>query len=490
MAESNRGRTALITGASGGIGEELARVFAANGFDLVLAARTEAKLRALGDELADRHGIRATALAADLADPAAPAALVARVTELGLTIDALVNNAGFAAYGEFTEDRPGLATIVLRIKSWRRADKGGGETVSCGAWLATITARGSPHGHQDTVLSGDGQGVDGGVAAGAAARRPAGAPARHRAAAAGRAAARRRVAARVGMGVSTVYGWLHAFLAERCASLVYRTSPGRPAKLTPTQKQRLRALVAAGPEAAGYATGCWNSAMVAGSDRAGVRRAVQRPVRGGVAAPPGLLLPEGALRLRPPRREARRQHWRTVAWPAILRAARRQGALLLFGDEASFAQWGSLGYTWALRGQQPLVQTTGKRKGYKVFGLIDYFSGRLFSHGHDGRFTAESYCAFLTSVLAATTGRSCWCRTGRALPHRPGHPGLLRRPRRPPDGPPAAGLLARLQPDRAPVAQHQAPHTHNRYFPAFATLTEAVETALAHFRATRPRSSN
>ena len=45
-------------------------------------------------------------------------------------------------------------------------------------------------------------------------------------------------------------------LAEQCASLAYRPSPGRPAKLTPPQKQRLRALVAAGPEAAGYATGC------------------------------------------------------------------------------------------------------------------------------------------------------------------------------------------------------------------------------------------
>src|SRR5215207_4979438 len=71
-----------------------------------------------------------------------------------------------------------------------------------------------------------------------------------------------RVAERVGVSVSAVYGWLRAFLAERWASLVYRTSPGRPPKLAKAQKQRLAALVAAGPEAAGYASGCWNSAMV------------------------------------------------------------------------------------------------------------------------------------------------------------------------------------------------------------------------------------
>ena len=76
--------------------------------------------------------------------------------------------------------------------------------------------------------------------------------------------------------------------------------------------------------------------------------------------------------------------------------------MLLFGDEASFAHWGSLSYTGAPRGQQPLVLTCGKRKAYKVFGLIDYFTGRLFAHGQTERVTARSYCAFLATVLART----------------------------------------------------------------------------------------
>src|SRR5262249_45933250 len=78
-------------------------------------------------------------------------------------------------------------------------------------------------------------------------------------------------------------------------------------------------------------------------------------------------------------------------------------ALLLFGDEASFAQWGSLSYTWALKGQQPEVPTSGKRKAYKVFGLIDYFSGRFFYKAHAGRFNSASYAAFLLDVLSQTT---------------------------------------------------------------------------------------
>ena len=59
------------------------------------------------------------------------------------------------------------------------------------------------------------------------------------------------VAERVGVGKATGYGWLHAFLAERWARLVYHTAPGRPVQLTPTQTRRRHALVSAGPAAAG-----------------------------------------------------------------------------------------------------------------------------------------------------------------------------------------------------------------------------------------------
>lgn len=70
------------------------------------------------------------------------------------------------------------------------------------------------------------------------------------------------VAERFGVGRSTIYAWLHAFLVERWASLRTGCAPGRPAKLTPTQKQQLMAFISAGPEAAGYTTGCWTAAIV------------------------------------------------------------------------------------------------------------------------------------------------------------------------------------------------------------------------------------
>ena len=63
---------------------------------------------------------------------------------------------------------------------------------------------------------------------------------------------------------------------------------------------------------------------------------------------------------------------------------------------------GLLSYTWVPKGEQPLVKTCGKRKAYKVFGLIDYGTGRLFWQGQTDRFNAGSYATFLTKVLAET----------------------------------------------------------------------------------------
>ena len=93
--------TALITGASGGIGEALARQLAAAGNHLVLVARSEGKLRALADDLTARHGIRADVIAADLAAAGAGAALAERLGDRN--VDILVNNAGFGDFGVFAE---------------------------------------------------------------------------------------------------------------------------------------------------------------------------------------------------------------------------------------------------------------------------------------------------------------------------------------------------------------------------------------------------
>lgn len=107
--------TALVTGASSGIGEELARVIAANGRDVVLVARSADKLAALARELAGQHGVQAHVLPDDLADPGAPDRIAQELGVRGIAVDILVNNAGFAVYGPFVQTPPAAELELLQV---------------------------------------------------------------------------------------------------------------------------------------------------------------------------------------------------------------------------------------------------------------------------------------------------------------------------------------------------------------------------------------
>ena len=110
-------KTALITGASFGIGLELARIFARENHSLVLVARTADKLRLLASELEKEHGTRSLVLATDLTEPGAPAYILDQTIRAGIAVDVLVNNAGFGQYGLFAESDLGecLRQIQLNV---------------------------------------------------------------------------------------------------------------------------------------------------------------------------------------------------------------------------------------------------------------------------------------------------------------------------------------------------------------------------------------
>jgi short-subunit dehydrogenase len=120
MAENRRGegRTALVTGASGGIGVDLAECFAQDGYDLILTARSEAALLAAADRLGKTYSVTVNIFTADLGAAGAGQALASQIAARGLAVDVLVNNAGFGHAGAFDKsdatDELGMVDLNIR----------------------------------------------------------------------------------------------------------------------------------------------------------------------------------------------------------------------------------------------------------------------------------------------------------------------------------------------------------------------------------------
>lgn len=275
----------------------------------------------------------------------------------------------------------------------------------------------------------------------------------------------------------SLYAWLRAFLLYRFESLGYHTSKGRPPKLTKTQKRRLKEILNRGAIAYGFTRGCWSSLLV--------QQVILEEF--GVLYNPNyvctLLKNLGYSYQKAKFVSAHidpkaRKKWLKETWGEVLLKAKERNAMILFVDEASFPQWGTLSYTWAPRGEQPEVQTSGKRKAYKIFGAADVVSGQLFYQGIEGRFNSQTYAQFLTWVMQKTKGHLIIIQDG-ARYHtskatkaffQTHHQRLTRYqlPSYSPDFNPIEHLWQAVRDDA----------THNKYFAQFDEVVNAVEDTL------------
>jgi uncharacterized protein len=115
LPKPSSGSAALVTGASAGIGAEIARELARRGHGVILVARRKDRLDELASELRKEHGIRAETLGCDLSKPASRDRLPGRVESLGLDVEILINNAGFATGGAFAESDPARELEQVRV---------------------------------------------------------------------------------------------------------------------------------------------------------------------------------------------------------------------------------------------------------------------------------------------------------------------------------------------------------------------------------------
>ena len=289
---------------------------------------------------------------------------------------------------------------------------------------------------------------------------------------------------RWGLSASCLYDWQRAFLLHGLDSLVYRHAGGRRPKLTSKQKKRLVELLEAGPLVVGFETACWTSVLIRVLMWREFGVLYNRHYVCTVLHNLGVSLQQARF-VSDHLDAAKRLAWLQDKWPTILRAATPRKSLILFEDEARFAQGGSLSYTWSRRGHQPEVPTSGKRKGYKVFGAIEYFSGRLFSQGLEGRCNSDSSHTFLRMILAQTRAHLLLIHDGARYHTSAATQAFFAAHRDRLTVEP----LPSYSPDYNPIEylwkKTKQRATHNKYCKEFAVLTVSVDKALAYF-ATHP----
>lgn len=281
----------------------------------------------------------------------------------------------------------------------------------------------------------------------------------------------------------TVRRWVCSYCELGIKFLAVKGKIGRPAKLTKSQLKDLKAMLENNPGEHGYPTGCWNAALIRDliSKHFGVTFSVKYLPE--LLKRIGLSYQKAKFMLNKSCSQARTK-WLSETWPKLHRRAKRNGWLILIEDEASFAMWGSLSYTWAVKGQQPEIPTSGNRKNLKVFGAIDYFTGKLFYRTVKEQLNARSYVDFLKQIVKGLNQKAILIHDGAPYhkskvttmyatsPEAREKIELHRLPAYSPDFNPIEGLWRNVK----------RGFTHNRFFETFEDLCDTVSQGMRSFQ--------
>lgn len=206
----------------------------------------------------------------------------------------------------------------------------------------------------------------------------------------------------------TVRNWLSQFMLGRFSWLMghHYQGRGRKPKLNKEQKEKLYKIIVDGPEKYGFDCGVWNAAMIVEVIQKEFHVTYNPRYLCALLGKMKLSYQKGvfvAAILDDEEHQKKRKEWVEKTWPEILQRAESKQAIIVFVDEVSFAQWGSLGRTWAPMGKQPKVKTCGKRKGLKMFGAIEFKTGAFHYVERDGKFDSEFYIECLKELMAKYT---------------------------------------------------------------------------------------
>ncbi len=278
----------------------------------------------------------------------------------------------------------------------------------------------------------------------------------------------------------TVRDWIKRLFIGGIDGLFDKKRSGRPSKLTKKQRRRLSEIIEKGPEKYGFLSACWRTPLVQQVilETFGVYYNVRYISE--------LLKCMGfsyqrAQVICASRDDDKRLIWQEETLPRLINKAKKKGAYLFYGDECSFPQWTTISYTWAKAGKTPTVKSGGSRKAYKVFGVIDYFTGRFISKGTNERLNSESYIDFLKEILKRTKKHVFLIQDG-ARYHRSKKVKTFISKNK---ARLTVETLPAYSPDFNPIEKLwkkiKQGATHLKYFPTFDDLVVTVDEALGNF---------
>ena len=193
-----------------------------------------------------------------------------------------------------------------------------------------------------------------------------------------------KIAGMLSVTRKTVYNWLTKFICDGLKWLkndpFHFATRGRKPYLNKEQKKELYKMIKDGPESNGFMSGLWTCAMITHLIYLEFGVTYNSHYLGRMLKKMGLSYQKAKFIPAKCDEEefiAKRKEWLEVTWPKLLKKAKEENAIILFGDEVSFAMWGSLGRTWGVIGEQPEVKTKGCRKGLKMFGAIGFNNGQF-----------------------------------------------------------------------------------------------------------------
>jgi transposase len=218
----------------------------------------------------------------------------------------------------------------------------------------------------------------------------------------------KKIAKRFNITTKTLFHWIKQFMAHGISwlSRQWFKGRGRKSKLTKTQCKKLYEMIKQGPEAHGFECGLWNTTLINILIKLKFSVSYNERYLAHLLKKLGLSYQKACFisdRLENDKHQAKRAKWCNETLPTLMEKAKVGKVIILFGDEVSFAMWGSLGRTWAPKGKQPTVKTTGIRKGLKMFGAIEVMKGDFhYRESLQYRLTQKSFTALKKAGMPLT----------------------------------------------------------------------------------------